>query len=104
MCVNAANPYAVTTLELSKPAELDDVLFAVRMRKTGYVLIVLMALASLFACLDIESIVLPGLIMLVIGAVLLFRTRRNARRRYRWFAWACFLFPLFVSGISVQTC
>lgn len=92
---DASNPYAVTTLELGKPVKVpDDTSRLVRWMILIALPLLLIGAAS--SLIDIESIVASGPVMLIYGLILMFLTRGQNQRLFRWFAWTCCAFPIFV--------
>ncbi len=97
---DAPNPYAATTLELGKPARehpLSGESSGARLiRLMVVVAIPLLLIGAATAVMNIRCIVFSGTIMLIYGLLLMFLTRKRHQRHFRWFAWACCVFPILI--------
>ena len=92
---DAPNPYAATTLELSKPI-VEAGGHSPWIRWLVIIAIPLLITASAAAVMNVHSIVVSGPILLLYGAVLMYLSWWKKQRRFRWFAWACCTFPMAV--------
>lgn len=90
------NPYQVTTETLVRNPALDPIQAIPRWLQIVVIIVqTFVGLATLAACIDIESITVSGPILFCIGLVLLLVTRRR-RFGFEWVALWHTIFPVFI--------